>query len=632
MQPTYAPGWMWDGALTIVYTAAGETQDGKLKLTVPDKWSPTSEMHVDVASTGTIGEVTYGGDKASPTLDVEVAGVVLDAMGTVTFSYKDVMVQPTMATDVEFKVDFDGSADPREYQPVSVATGGTLKVNVGEARPGSGSGAVTPPGVITAGSTGNKLTFTYTVAGDASYPREFRVKVPTGWSTPIKDDTAATKQGTYKVEHRRPIGDILKTLTTTVQKLNPVGMDMVARVKAAQMVKAGDQITFIYENATAPAAPEASMFQFFFDGAQVGTDHAVVVQSEAGASQLTLTADPAEFSRDAGAMHTSTMLTVKMQDADGNPAAMASDTAVTLSSTSSTGMFDPASITLTAGSSEGTASYTDTALGMATLTAAATGLTSGTATVEVTTDAITIDSASLDNKTMAKVGDTVTVTAMGTAGLTTAMFSIGSVVTDASMTESAAAGGTYTGTYNPVADMHDGTHEVTVTFAEGVSLPKAGALTVDTTAPTVSASASPMTVANGDTVTITATVSDTDGSGVSSVSADASALDTTQTAAIALTMMEDSYSGSFTIGADERCGQRDAHGHSDGDGCRWQQRDSIGNRYIEQHAVLHSDVTVRYQSVPRTVDGGRSQHSWRFENKTRRRCESPDYLRRYIVE
>ena len=225
---------------------------------------------------------------------------------------------------------------------------------------------------------------------------------------------------------------------------------------------------------------------------------------------------------------------------------MASDTAVTLSSTSSTGMFDPASITLTAGSSEGTASYTDTALGMATLTAATTGLTSGTATVEVTTDAITIDSASLD-KTMAKVGDTVTVTAMGTAGLTTAMFSIGSVVTDASMMESAAAGGTYTGTYTPVADMHDGTHAVTVSLAEGVSLP-AGALTVDTTAPTVSASASPMTVANGDTVTITAMVSDA-GSGVSSVSADASALDTTQTAAIALTMMEDSYSGSFTIGA-----------------------------------------------------------------------------------
>ena len=182
---------------------------------------------------------------------------------------------------------------------------------------------------------------------------------------------------------------------------------------------------------------------------------------------------------------------------------------------------------------------------MATLTASASGLTSATATVEVTTDLIAITAARVD-KTIAKAGDTVTVTANGTPSRTMT-FSIGSVVTDAAMTESAAAGGTYTGTYTPVAGSHDGTHQITVAL-NGTSLP-AGVLVVDTTAPTVTASASPTEATNGDTVTITATVSDGSGSGVASVSADVSMLDTTQTAAIALTGT-DSYSSSFTISLD----------------------------------------------------------------------------------
>ena len=523
--------------LKIVYTAAGEIRSGKVKLTLPDKWSPASQAHVDVSS----GSVKYGATQTTSTREVEVSSVSLRSGQKLTFTYKNVTVQPTQATGVAFQIAVDGGSDPRGYVALP-----DLTVDVGEVRSGSGSGAITPPGIIAAGSTGNNLTFTYTAAGDISYPREFRITIPAGWSTPIKDDAGATKQGTYKVIHKRPIGAIFKDLgTTIVQKLDPVGMDMVARVRAGEMVKAKDEIIFQYQNATAPTLPEVSMFHFYFDTEPVDGDYPVVVQAANGATRLAVSVYPAIFSRDAGATHTSSTVTVRLQDDNGNFAALTSALAVTLSSSSATGTFTPASITITAGSSEGTASYTDTALGVATLTASASGLTSATATVEVTTDLIAITAARVD-KTIAKAGDTVTVTANGTPSRTMT-FSIGSVVTDAAMTESAAAGGTYTGTYTPVAGSHDGTHQITVAL-NGTSLP-AGVLVVDTTAPTVTASASPTEVTNGDTVTITAGVSDGSGSGVASVSADVSMLDTTQTAAIALTGT-DSYSGSFTISPD----------------------------------------------------------------------------------
>ena len=64
-----------------------------------------------------------------------------------------------------------------------------------------------------------------------------------------------------------------------------------------------------------------------------------------------------------------------------------------------------------------------------------------------------------------------------------------------------------------------------------------GALTIDSMAPTVSASASAEMVANGDTVTISAMAAD-DGSGVASVMADVSMLDSTQ-GMVALTMGDD---------------------------------------------------------------------------------------------
>ena len=74
-------------------------------------------------------------------------------------------------------------------------------------------------------------------------------------------------------------------------------------------------------------------------------------------------------------------------------------------------------------------------------------------------------------------------------------------------------------------------------------------LTIDSTAPTVSASASAEMVANGDTVTISAMAAD-DGSGVASVMANVAMLDSTQ-GDVALTMGEGgAYSADVMISED----------------------------------------------------------------------------------
>ena len=132
-----------------------------------------------------------------------------------------------------------------------------------------------------------------------------------------------------------------------------------------------------------------------------------------------------------------------------------------------------------------------------------------------------------------------------------AVFSVGELVTNASLTESVTSPGTYTGTVTVVSDLQDGTHDVMATLGEA-SKTETGALTIDTMMPsiTLTAPAAGMIVANGGSVTITATAGDGTGSGIASVTADVSTLDSTQTG-VALTMgTAGSYSAAVAISDD----------------------------------------------------------------------------------
>ena len=78
-------------------------------------------------------------------------------------------------------------------------------------------------------------------------------------------------------------------------------------------------------------------------------------------------------------------------------------------------------------------------------------IVAGSASVTITDDGV--------EKSAAGLGDTVTVSAMANGA---PMFSIGAQVTE-SMAETSTAG-TYSGTWSPVNDLHDGTYTVTVTL------------------------------------------------------------------------------------------------------------------------------------------------------------------------
>ena len=411
--------------LTITYTAAGQIVGGRVRLTIPQDWSAPNANTVIVRPSATH---TFDGQR------VTVAGIDLNANSQVTFVYTG-DVQPTREDGVQFGMEVHGGRPEDTFESIS----GGLTVNVAEARRGSGSGTVSPDRVPL-GATGVTLNFTYTAVGEISAPREFRVQVPRSWTAPSAADTGPGNKGTYTIRHRNQGFET----TASVEKIAPIGRDMVARVRLGGLeVEAGDQIIFTYANADAPSTAETSNFRILFDGVPIQDSTQVIV----GTGGTTTDPEPP---------------------------------------------IDPVVIILTA---------------------------------EI-------------DRVIAKAGETVVVRATGTAGQR-ATFTVGAVASNVAMTESPA--GTYTGRFTVVDDVHDGRHAVTVNL-DGPTSP-AGTLTVDTDEPTVTVQASPAIATNGDIVTITATVSEA----ATSVEADASALDTTQTSPILLTLSNNTYRGSFTI-------------------------------------------------------------------------------------
>ena len=567
--------------IEIVYTAAGEIQGGKVKLTAPADWPELTADNLD-SSTGT------------PVLDALTAtlsGVNLDAEGTITFTYTGATAQPTKGT-ATFKVEVDGGAGPGvaddNFGTAVVAEGQVLEIEVDYARSGSGDADVHEDSlVVTAGSEGNDLVFIYTAAGEIGHSaRDFRVVVDGDWPPANKEAAADDEQGTYSVTLLRD-GD---EYTDIVKKVDPIDGRMVARIEfGAESVLKDDQIIFTYENATAPRTPEVSVFKVFFGNGQVGDDLNVIVQSEMGASELVVEASDDKFSVDA---EESVMVTVKFQDDDGNIAAMATPTDVDLDSTSNTGTFSlteggaaVSEVEVPAGSDSAMVYYTDTEIGEATITASV-GNLEGEATVTGGTDVVEITSATVTS--LAKAGETVTVSAMGTAGKSATFVTVGGHV-DKSMVEAPAS--TYSGSFTVVKDSHpDGTYDVTVNL-NGESMTLTAALTLDSTAPTVTASASPDTVANGDPVTISAVVT----GDATSVTANVSLLDI-GAASVALTDADadGTYTGMHTISADNVAANgeqlitvtaMDAAGNSS---------DATATVTLENATVLHLDTTAGY--------------------------------------
>ena len=478
----------------------------------------------------------------------------MDADDTVTFVYSAAMVQAT-AGDATFTVAVDGGSGPGE-DPVNVTPdpADAATISVGDASPGSGTrGLGELAQAVTINSEGNTLTFIYTATGAITdRALDIRVNVPRGWSEPTDsiDDNA---RGSFTVTHKKLDGEVLKLQTAAaaaVEKIGPFDRQIAARLKHGQSVAAGDQVVFTYENADAPSTIGASTFVMYYGAEEVTMGDALTVLvgsgKDAAALMVDVSADMILVEDDE-----SVTVTVMLRDEDGNDVPATEDMDVDLESSSATGSFmvdgvEMDVVTITAGSSSAMASYTDSMLGEAIITASSGTLTDGTATVTVTTDVVEITSATVA-PTVAMVGDTVTVSATGTTGKT-ATFSVGSIVTDGTMMEDET--GSYSGSFAVVVDQHaDGNYDITVNL-NGESTTLTGALTIDSTAPTVTVSDIEGMVANGDTVMISAMVDDGAGSGVSSVMADVSMLDSTQTDMVALMMADGAYSAEVMISED----------------------------------------------------------------------------------
>ena len=542
-----------DRQVAVVYTAAGQISGGSLKLTIPGGWAhPTADTVKITSTAGTVNlsSALYGGayvgdpdvttDDTFPKdtdgnallggMDVTVGGVSLRAGGTVTFVYSAAMTQPT-AGSAKFNVAVDGGSGPGEG-PMAVTPdpSDATTIAVGDASPGSGSGEVVLQQAIVAGEGGHTLTFIYTVAGEITdRSLDFRVEVPTGWTEP-SDSTDADARGSFTVKHKKLVDEVLKEQTAAnaaVEKLGPFDRQMAARLKSGETLAAGDQVVFRYENADAPSTFGPSTFVMFYGAEEVTMGDALTVFVGSGKDATMLRVD---VSADMILMEDdeSVTVTVELRDEDGNDVPATEDMDVDLESSSATGSFmvdgvEMDVVTITAGTSSAMASYTDSTLGEATITASLGTLTDGTATVTVTTDVVEITSAAFTiadsdgvAKDVARDGDTVTVTATATRGKTMTV-TIGNLVDSGAMSESS---GTYTRSYTLAAGTQDGTYAITVSIGDVTE--SGGSVTVDNTAPTITdPSASPEMVADGEMVTISAMVD-----GATSVMADVSMLDT----------------------------------------------------------------------------------------------------------
>ena len=522
-------------SLQIVYTANGEIDDGAVRLTIPADWSMATSETVEVSRSGAVlgGDLDADGltEEGITAMQALVKGVSMGAGQTITFTYTGA-VQPAEGDDVQFVIASDGGAGPGEGV-MDLADLSGLTVDVGGAGAGSGSAEVSPK-FVTVGDEDVALTFTYTAAGEVGYPKIISVNVDDDWAAPTADDDA---QGSYTV--------------TDAEELAPNGQTMRARIANGTTLAGEGTVVFTY-TADAPTVTGTSRFAVSFDGSPVGTV-TVNIQPASGATDLMVMA-PESLKTEDGPV----MVTLQLS-AEGDPASSEADVEITLSSSSATGMFSATTgvdaeytaelaVTITADDASAMVYYMDSTLGISTITASAPSLTAtdATATISVDTEETAVTEGTIDvTPSVANAGMEVTVSGDGTPNQT-ATFSVGAIVTTMGMDESPA--GTYSGSFTVVVDQHaDGTYDVTVNV-NGATGTATGALTIDSTAPTVTVAAVEGTVANGGDVMISAAVADA-GTGVASVTADVSMLDDQATAAVALTDADGdgTYTGSHTI-------------------------------------------------------------------------------------
>lgn len=180
VSPTAVAPGSTGNTLTLTYTAAaGGVSGGEIDVVVPAGWSVPSTTATDPGdTTSTCGAVGIGGST------IQVTAVTLSGGGSCSITYGSKAsggsgaAAPTSPTVSTFSATEKSTASG-----TLTALASSPNVTVGTSPDGSGTVTVAPSS-LTASSTANTLTFTYTAAAEGVSGGEIEVSVPAGWPTP----------------------------------------------------------------------------------------------------------------------------------------------------------------------------------------------------------------------------------------------------------------------------------------------------------------------------------------------------------------------------------------------------------------------------------------------------------------
>jgi len=473
-------------SVTVTYTAVGPIDGGAVTVVVPAGWTAPAAGNTTVASSGTIGALSFDAQTAA------VDSVTLAATQTITFTFAGMTAQPA-AGEALFTLQSKGS-------PTGTLTAAaTANLTIANAADGSGSLVISPEAVIS-GST-QDVTFTYTSAGSIS-GGGLQITIPTGWSEP----QAATPAGEGFV-NAYAAGDSASD-TIGIASVSAAGVITVPITS----LSASSTLVVSYKNAVAPTQVGAVVISAASKGSVSGSYVALAAGPSLSTSAAASTIAFKSAAQSPLQNVSSGAIQLEARDADGNPAPTSAAVTVALTSSSTTGVIsaaaDGAAITEVVIAAGGTTAasvyYKDSVAGAGTLTATSTALGSATQSITITDVATKI---AVTATTGGYVGDAVTVTiqtldandeaATTAAGVTVALSADTGTL---SMTSIALAAGT---TSDTVTLTGAAVGSATVTASATGLTSGTGTVAFSNTVASVDASGSP--AKSGGTITVTAT-------------------------------------------------------------------------------------------------------------------------------
>ena len=292
---------------TVTYTAAGPLFGGKVQLTIPAGWG-LAAYNKDKSPFTTSGKLADGAPDDAADYDADsrtITARIKELQGgqTVTFTLKETTAQVTVEDNVEFRVHVARDDDDTFTDLTHRITGDNhiAKVKIIRAADGSGSMvALASDGAsadeIRVVRIGENLPggifFRFTPAGVMEAEGQIQLKIPDGWTAPVREDDVGKAGGISILDDPQGTGSVG---TTQLEDKDPSDRTAIAFIKAEQMLTPDDSFFIKYDNPTAPAVSGVYTFEAsskgFKDGALValGEPPKIIVSPEgdgAGAMEI----------------------------------------------------------------------------------------------------------------------------------------------------------------------------------------------------------------------------------------------------------------------------------------------------------------------------------------------------------